>query len=166
MFRSSTYLKTLSATAAALLLVVPAAQAQTMPTSEQGLAIVAPFYQALNSGNDAVVLITQVTHANWLSCSTQDECKPRDKVMPMIAGFGKAIPNLKWEIKEVLTSGNRIIVRGEATGTPAADFMGVPHGGKSFKIMAIDIHTVENGKLSRAYHVEDWMNAARQLSAK
>ena len=44
--------------------------------------------------------------------------------------------------------------------------MGVPHGGKSFRIMSIDIHTVENGKLTRAYHVEDWMSAVRQLSSK
>lgn len=84
----------------------------------------------------------------------------------MIAGFGKAIPDLKWEIKELLTSGNRVIVRGEASGTPAGAFMGVPHGGKSFRIMSIDIHTVENGKLTRAYHVEDWMSAVRQLSSK
>ena len=29
--------------------------------------------------------------------------------------------------------------------------------------MSIDIHTVKDGKLQRAYHVEDWMGAARQL---
>ena len=84
----------------------------------------------------------------------------------MIAGFGKAIPDLKWEIKELLTSGNRVIVRGEASGTPAGAFMGVPHGGKSFRIMSIDIHTVRDGKLSRSHHIEDWMGATRQLSAK
>ena len=44
--------------------------------------------------------------------------------------------------------------------------MGVPHGGKSFRIMSIDIHTVKDGKLQRAYHVEDWIGAARQPSAQ
>jgi predicted ester cyclase len=44
--------------------------------------------------------------------------------------------------------------------------MGVPHAGRSFKILAIDIHTVENGKMvGKSYHVEDWMGAARQLRA-
>lgn len=63
-------------------------------------------------------------------------------------------------------SGDRVIVRGEASGMPAGPFMGMPHGGKSFKVMSIDIHTVRDGKLVRAYHVEDWMGASRQLSAK
>jgi predicted ester cyclase len=42
-----------------------------------------------------------------------------------------AIPDLKWEIKEVLVSNKRVIVRGEASGHPAGIFMGVPHGGRS-----------------------------------
>lgn len=142
-------------------------QAQGL-TPEQGRAAVAPFYEALNAapGKDAAALVMQATDSDWTSCSGQDDCKPRDKVAPMIAGFGKAIPDLKWEIKELLVSGNRVVVRGEASGTPAASFMGVPHGGKSFRSMSIDIHTVENGKLTRSYHVEDWMGAVRQLSLK
>jgi hypothetical protein len=32
--------------------------------------------------------------------------------------------------------------------------------------MTIDIHTVKEGKLATAYHVEDWASAMRQLSSK
>jgi hypothetical protein len=32
--------------------------------------------------------------------------------------------------------------------------------------MSIDIHTIRDGKLIEAYHVEDWMGAVRQLSAQ
>jgi predicted ester cyclase len=42
------------------------------------------------------------------------------------------------EIKEVLVAGNRVVVRGEVSGTPAGDLFGVAHTGKSFRIMAID----------------------------
>jgi predicted ester cyclase len=34
---------------------------------------------------------------------------------------------MKFEIKEVLVAGDRVIVRGEVTGTPAGDLFGVPH---------------------------------------
>jgi hypothetical protein len=44
--------------------------------------------------------------------------------------------------------------------------MGVPHGGKSFRLMSIDVHTIEAGKLVRSYHIEDWSGAVRQLSAR
>ncbi|WP_206194050.1 ester cyclase [Serratia microhaemolytica] len=137
-------------------------------TVEQARIAVTPFYDALNAvpGKDASALVMQATTPDWVSCSGQHDCKPRDKVAPSIAGFGKVIPDLKWEIKELLVNGNRVVVRGEASGTPVSTFMGVPNTGKSFRIMSIDIHTVENGKLIRSYHVEDWMSAVRQLSSK
>ncbi len=148
-------------------LIFSSAKAQTM-TLEQARAIVTPFYDALNAvpGRDAAGLVLRATHPDWVSCGNNDVCSPRDKVAPAIAGFSKAIPDLKWDVKEILVSGDRVIVRGEASGTPAGLFMGVAHGGKSFKVMSIDIHTIKDGKLLRAYHVEDWMGASRQLSAK
>jgi predicted ester cyclase len=70
----------------------------------------------------------------------------------VIGGFksrGAILPDLKWEIKEVLVAGDRIIVRGEGSGTPSGTFLGIPASGKNFKIMAIDVHTVEDGKIKR-----------------
>jgi predicted ester cyclase len=72
-----------------------------------------------------------------------------------VVGFGKVIPDLAWNIKEVLVDGDRIIPRSEASATPVGELFGVPPGGKSFKIMTIDIHTVRDGKLALVYHVED-----------
>ena len=46
---------------------------------------------------------------------------------------------MKFDIKEILVAGDRVVVRGEVTGTPAGDLFGVPHTGKSFRIMAIDM---------------------------
>lgn len=137
-------------------------------TPEQARAAIAPFYDALNAapGKDVSALIESATSPEWVSCNSNNTCSPRDKVMGAIAGFGKAIPDLKWEIKELLVAGDRVIVRGEASGTPAVPFMGVPHSGKSFRIMSIDVHTIKDGKMVRAYHIEDWMGATRQLSAK
>ncbi len=65
-----------------------------------------------------------------------------------------------------MVHGDRIIVRSEASGTPAGPFFGVPPTGKSFKIMTIDIHTIKDGKAITAHHVEDWAGALRQLQAK
>jgi predicted ester cyclase len=137
-------------------------------TAEAGRAIVAPFYDALNAapGKDAADILKGVTAPAWVSCGANDVCGAREQVIAAIGSRLKAIPDLKWEIREVLVSGDRVIVRGEASGTPAGEFMGVPHGGKSFKLMSIDVHTIEGGKLIRSYHLEDWMGALRQLSAK
>ncbi len=73
---------------------------------------------------------------------------------------------MKFDIKEVLVSGDRVIVRGEVTGTPAGDLFGVPHTGKSFRMMAIDIQTIKAGKIAKTYHMENWLSALNQLRAR
>jgi predicted ester cyclase len=146
------------------LVILPARADMSIETAR---ASVAPFYKALNAefAGQSPDLIKQATAAGWVSCRGNDVCNTRDEV---IAGIGqrlKSVPDLKWEIKEVLVSGSEVTVRGEATGTPAGEFMGAPHSGKSFKVMSIDVHTVEGGKMVRSYHIEDWMGAVRQLMA-
>jgi predicted ester cyclase len=70
---------------------------------------------------------------------------------------------MKFDIKEVLVAGDRVIVRGEVTGTPAGELFGVPHTGKSFRIMAIDIQTIKDGKIAKTFHMENWLSALGQL---
>jgi predicted ester cyclase len=140
---------------------------QTPPlTAYQARSIIVPFYKALNTGNDAIALINQATSSDWTSCAGNDACKRRDQVGPAIAALQKAIPDLKWEVKEMLVSGDRVIVRGEASGTPTGTFMGLAPGGMSFRVMSVDLHTIRDGKIIRTYHLEDWMGAVRQLSAQ
>jgi predicted ester cyclase len=82
-----------------------------------------------------------------------------------VQALGGIIPDLKWDVKEVIEAGDKIVVRSVATGTPVAELFGVPASGKSFNIYAIDIHTVVDGKLARCDHVEDWTTALGQLKA-
>jgi len=151
--------------AAAVWSLPAAAEAQSL-TAEQARAAIAPFYQALNAGSDPIALINKATSSDWMSCGANDTCRRRDQVEATITAVEKAVPDLKWEIKEVLLSGDRVIVRGEASGTPVATFLGTPPAGASFRIMSIDVHTIDGGKITRSYHVEDWMGAMRQLSGQ
>ncbi|SDM89377.1 ester cyclase [Afipia sp. GAS231] len=152
--------------AAAICLAILPARAEV--DTDAAKAAVAPFYKALNAENagDSADFIRQATAPDWVSCRGNNECNSRDQI---IAGVGqrlKSVPDLKWEIKEIAVAGNQVTVRGEATGTPAGEFFGAPYSGKSFKLMSIDVHTLEGGKMVRSYHVEDWIGAVRQLTAK
>jgi predicted ester cyclase len=132
---------------------------------EAARSSVAPFYRALNAefAGDSAELIRQAVAPDWVSCRTNEICNSRDEVIAGVAARLKSVPDLKWQIRDIQVSGNQVTVRGEATGTPAGEFFGAPHTGKSFKIMSIDVHTLEGGKMVRSYHIEDWMGAIRQL---
>jgi len=135
--------------------------------AEAARAAVAPFYKALNAefAKDSADLVRQATAPEWVSCRGNDVCNTREEVIAGIGARLKSVPDLKWQIKDVLVSGNEVTVRGEATGTPSGEFFGAPHTGKSFKVMSIDVHTLRDGKMVRSWHIEDWMGAVRQLSA-
>ena len=154
--------------AAALLACLTASAARAEMSLDAARGAVAPFYKALNAAfaSDSADLIRQATATAWVSCRGNDVCNSRDEVIAGVAGRLKSVPDLKWEIKDVSVAGNQVTVRGEATGTPAGEFMGAPHTGKSFRVMSIDVHTIEGGKMVRSYHIEDWMGAVRQLTAK
>ncbi|MFY8106559.1 MAG: ester cyclase [Elstera sp.] len=127
------------------------------------------FYGLLNTTTapDLAARAEKIMAPTWESIGDYSgAAKSRTQFIGQLGGFGKLIPNLSWEIEEILNSGNKFIVRGRAKGTPVAAFMGVQPTGKSFDIMTIDIHTVENGLIAKSHHVEDWASAIRQLSAK
>jgi ketosteroid isomerase-like protein len=157
------------AIATALLTGAGAASAQTL-TEAQARAVIAPWYSLFNQPvqGDMKTLQEQVLTADYESCwgYLPGECWGRDASIKVVGGFAKSIPDMKFEIKEVLVAGDRVIVRGEVTGTPAGDLFGVAHTGKSFRIMAIDIQTIRDGKISRTYHLENWISAVGQLRAK
>jgi predicted ester cyclase len=137
-------------------------------SADAARASVAPFYKALNAefASESADFIRQATTPDWVSCRGNDVCNTRDEVIAGIAARLKSVPDLKWQIKDVLVSGDQVTVRGEATGTPAADFFGAAPTGKSFKVMSIDVHTLQGGKMVRSYHIEDWMGAVRQVTTK
>ncbi len=108
-------------------------------------------------------LIAASTTETWQSCSAAVHCRGRDESAKVFAGFAKALPNMKHEIKDVVVTADRIVVRGVVTGTPSGDFFGVAHTGRSFSVMAIDIHEMRDGRIARTWHVEDWAEAMSQL---
>ena len=146
------------------------ATAQPAMTEAEARAVISPLYTTFSQPvrGDVRALLERGTTEDWQSCSgdSPTDCRGRDVSAKVFEGFGKAIPDMKHEIKEVIVAGDKIIVRGELSGTPAGDFFGVPHTGKSFKIMAMDIQTIKGGKIARTYHLEDWAAAINQLRAK
>jgi ketosteroid isomerase-like protein len=132
------------------------------------LDVVKSFYaDLLTTPSDATGdMVRAVVSEDWESIPTPRGGPGAEGLTKTLGAFGGVIPDLKWEPQEILQDGNRYIVRSIATGTPAVPFLGVEPSGKSFEIMSIDIHTVENGKIVKSYHVEEWLSAKYQLQAE
>jgi predicted SnoaL-like aldol condensation-catalyzing enzyme/predicted ester cyclase len=128
-------------------------------------AIVSPLYEALNqpSTKDVAALLAKACNPDYRSFHTNEDSLSRDELTGIFEIIGASVPDLRWTIEDIQTFGDKIMVRGKATGTPTGELWGAKPTGKSFNTMAIDIFTVKNGKLSTCYHVENWLGALQQI---
>ncbi len=128
--------------------------------------IVRPFYThclTVNAETNVAEKMGQILADNFQSKGSAD-VKTKEQLIGQIGFFWKLVPDLKWEIQEMIAEGNQVVVRSLASGSPKGNFMGVEADGtKSFKIMTIDIHTVKNGQVVEVHHLEDWGTAIKQL---
>ena len=131
--------------------------------------IVLPFYQkalTVNTETNPADVLSTILADDFVSEGTVDN-KNKEQLIGQLGFFWKMIPDLKWEPQEIIESGNQVIVRSKVTGTPNSPegkFFGVPtNGTKSFQTMSIDIHTIENGKITKVNHIEDWATALKQV---
>ena len=157
-------------TLAAISLGGPTAASAQDLTEAQARAVIAPWYGLFNvaSRGDVKTVQEQVLTSDYESCAgyLPAECWGRDTSIKVVGSFSTSIPDMKFDIKEVLVAGDRVVVRGEVTGTPAGVLFGAPHTGKSFRMMTIDIQTIKDGKIAKTYHLENWLSALAQLRAQ
>ncbi|MEM8970747.1 MAG: ester cyclase [Pseudomonadota bacterium] len=157
-----TFANRLMTTAAALVMTATTVAADDMAT-------VAVFYDLLSDpgSTELAEAFQDVTLGSWESIGNYSgENKSREAFLGQMGGFAQLIPDLDWAVQAMHRDGDVITVRSRATGTPVALFLGVDGEGRSFDILAIDIHELEEGKIARTYHVEDWATALQQLSGE
>lgn len=128
--------------------------------------IVRPFYEdclTVNKRADPSAIMNRLLADDFQSINIS-EAKSKAQLIGQVQFFWKLIPDLKWEIQEMLQDNNWVVVRSVASGSPKGDFMGLSlDGSRSFRIMTIDIHTVAENRIKQVYHLEEWATAIKQL---
>lgn len=82
-------------------------------------------------------------------------CETREAAIKWWSEIQSLIPDFNIELREVMVAGDKVIVRGELSGSPTGPLMGVDPQGRSFYIMTTDIHQIAGGKIVHSYHLED-----------
>lgn len=108
-------------------------------------------------------LPARACHEDYQSYGANQDFMTRDQLADVFRTMGAIIPDLAWEVVDIRVLDDQIIVRGEATGTPVAEFFGAAPTGKPFKTMAIDLFTIRGGKLANARHIENWTTAIQNI---
>ena len=103
-------------------------------------AVVEPFYAFLSNPTSKAhaEAARAVMAEGWVSIGDYSGAtKSADKFVGQIGGFGKLIPDMNWEMVDVIEAGDKIIVRGRATGTPQGPMFGVDGQGRGFDTLCV-----------------------------
>ena len=68
-----------------------------------------------------------------------------------------------WQIDELFSAGDRVVVRWTGSGTHVGEVNGIPPTGKSIRVDAIAIHRVADGKIAETWEVWDTLGFLQQI---
>ena len=89
----------------------------------------------------------------------------REGLKVLTAMMRSAFPDFKATIHDIITEGDKVVIRMTWSGTQKGEFMGIPPTGKSISIGVIDIIRVTGDKGVEHWGVMDSMLMMQQLGA-
>jgi len=76
-----------------------------------------------------------------------------------------AIPDLHFEVHEVIASGDRVVVRFTLSGTHTGDLAGVSGTGRPVSMPCINIYRIADGKVAETWQLAGELSLLKQVGA-
>jgi steroid delta-isomerase-like uncharacterized protein len=90
----------------------------------------------------------------------------RDGVRKFFTMYMEAFPDLRFELQDMLASGDKVVARFRGIGTQDGDFMGMPASGRRIDVEGIDIIRFGDDGLAREHWgLFDALGMMQQLGA-
>lgn len=87
----------------------------------------------------------------------------RDGFASFFQAAFRAVPNWKYELKNIISGGDFVWVYGTYSGTQTGEWLSIPATGKAFAFDAVDIFRLDDGRLAEHWDVMDVYGLFRQL---
>jgi len=121
------------------------------------------FNEAWNKGHldvlDSILSENYINHTP----STPNPSKGPAGLKPIIMAIRTGFPDLHYEIKDIIVTQDRAVVRVIMTGTQTGTLFGIAPTGKHIEVNQINIEKIENGKITEHWRVTDELTMMKQL---
>ena len=89
--------------------------------------------------------------------------KNREGFMQHMNFFNMAFSNMQWTISDLITDGEKVVVRTTYRANHSGDFMGLPPTGKQIEIEAYIVERLKDGKSVEHWSLFDQLTMLQQL---
>jgi steroid delta-isomerase-like uncharacterized protein len=135
--------------------------------SEKNLAIIRRFYEdVFTAGKMNIAAIDQHLADDFVGHDLPPGLDGREgykKFVGMIAASFSDTTQI--EAHEVISNGDKIVVRWSSTGRHTGEFMGIPATGQRITLKGIDIVRLTEGKIADLWQEMDLLDILQQISA-
>jgi steroid delta-isomerase-like uncharacterized protein len=87
----------------------------------------------------------------------------RDEFKAVLSRLFRAFPDLRYQIDDVVVSGDRMVLRWEGRGTHQGEYLGIQGTGRPITYRGITLYELRGGRIARAWVSADLLSLLRNL---
>jgi steroid delta-isomerase-like uncharacterized protein len=125
-------------------------------------ATVRRFYEEMNNGRRNDIAPELFTADHQMHDPQVPSGVGPQGMADVVSAYQKGVEG-HWQIVELFSAGDRVVVRWTGTGTHVAEMNGIPATGRKVRVDAITIHRMSGGKIAETWEVWDTLGFLQQL---
>jgi steroid delta-isomerase-like uncharacterized protein len=133
-------------------------------SEEQNTGIIKRTVDSINQRK--LAQLAELTHPNFKRhdlAGALPEVSGADGPVNLVQMVLSGIPDIQYEIVQIVAKDDRVVVQLRGTGTHRGEFLGVPGTGKRIEWNAINIYRFEDGKVIETWQLLDVWGLMRQM---
>jgi steroid delta-isomerase-like uncharacterized protein len=130
--------------------------------SAENESVVRRFYEEMNNGRKNELAVELFTTDHKMHDPQVPTTDGPDGMAGAVSTYQTGV-NGHWEINDIFSAGDKVVVRWTGTGEHVAELNGIPPTGKKIDVSAICIHRMHDGKIAETWEVWDTLGFLQQL---
>jgi ketosteroid isomerase-like protein len=130
---------------------------------EQNMALVRSVFDELNKQNEAVYEEFYALEYGWYFPANNPIALTRDEEAGFVKLLWAAFPDIRWDIAEMIASGDMVMARFMVRGTHEGEYQGIPPTGNMFETGGVWTARIKDVKLLEVREEADFLGWMQQL---
>src|SRR5689334_14738792 len=126
------------------------ARGEEADMSAENEAVVRRFYDEMNNDRKLELSAEPFTADHKMHDPQVPTPDGADGMTATVRVYQEAV-NAHWQIEEMFSAGDRVVVRWIGSGTHVGELNGIPATGKDLRVDAITIHRMAGGKIAETW---------------
>ena len=130
--------------------------------SAENEAVVRRFYEEMCNGRKNELAVELFAAEHQMHDPQVPTSDGPDGMVAAVSTYQTGVDG-HWEINDIFSSDDNVVVRWTGTGEHVADLNGIAPTGKKIDVSAISIHRMADGKIAETWEVWDTLGFLQQL---